>query len=266
MMSPEVLQRSLCKAYCTGITVTPVPVGYAVSSPFSDRSGDRLGFYVVETADGLRIEDDGDYLATLIANGIDIDAGTRGKLLNAILTDGDAACDPHTYEISTKVFPENELMDRAIRFVSCLIRIRDLELLTRENVRSTFREDALNALQARLGDVANIDERQSIDEAFSDFPSDVVIRPKIEGRPAALYFVSANEHLLEADLLRSEARQKDRKDFSVIGLIEDLEIPTISKKKFQRAQNRGLVMPIFRGDEHAAIDRIFDTLEIKEVV
>ena len=44
-----------------------------------------------------------------------------------------------------------------------------------------------------------------------------------------------------------------RDDFAVIALIEEPFLHSIARKKFQRAQNRSLSMPIFRGDEDAAM-------------
>jgi hypothetical protein len=37
-------------------------------------------------------------------------------------------------------------------------------------------------------------------------------------------------------------------------LIEDAEMSQIGRSKFQRAQNRNVIMPIFRGDEDASMN------------
>lgn len=222
---------------------------------FTDRSGDRIGLYLVEDGDGYRIEDDGEYLSRLVALGIDIETGTRAKLLSAILQSGGADWDRDTFEIRTIDFEEHEIAPRIVEFLSALIRVRDLELVTRDVVRSTFREDALAAIQERFASRAAINENEPIDMTFTEFPSDVIIRPH-EGKSVAVYLATTNEHIVEAQLLQAEAERLKRIDFSVIALIEDFSLNTISRKKFQRAQNRGLTMPIFRGDEIAAMSRI----------
>jgi hypothetical protein len=255
MIETDSLSARLCSTFCSGLEVVPTPCGLAVSTAFTDRSGDRIGFYLVEGADGYRIEDDGEYLSRLIALGIDVDGGTRAKLLDAILDTAGAAWDTDTYEIRTPSFPEDEIAQRAIDFLSALIRVRDLELLTRDTVRSTFREDALAAMREHFGRAAAITEGEPVDEALADFPADAVICPD-DGRSAAVYFVTSNEHLMEAQLLQAEAERLRRHDFAVVALIESPEFPRISRRKFQRAQNRSLVMPIFRGDEQAAMRRI----------
>jgi hypothetical protein len=258
MINEVALMNSLCKTFCSSIVVNPVPSGFAVSTVFSDRSGDPISCYVVENGDGYRIEDDGEYLARLIGSGIPIDQGQRGQLLEAILTQGGASWDQDTFEIHSQSFPVDELGPRLTNFLSSLIRVRDLELLTRELVRSTFREDATAALEERYGQVAIFRENEAVDRTFSEFPADLIIRPKSSdsAKTGAVYFVTSNEKLSEALLLQMEAERLSRDDFGIVALIEDSEMRPISKKKFQRAQNRSLSMPIFRGDEDAAVSRI----------
>lgn len=263
MIDADALRSTLCKTFCSSIVVNPVPSGFAISTLFSDRSGDPLGFYVVESGDGFRVEDDGEYLARLVGSGIPIDQGQRAQLLQAILQRGGASWDQDTYEIRSESFTEPQLGSRLIDFLSALIRVRDLELLTREIVRSTFREDATAALELRYGQVARFDENEIVDRTLSEFPADLIIRPKDSaGKIGALYFVNSNEKLSEALLLQMEADRLQRDDLKVIALIEDSEMRPLSKKKFQRAQNRSLSMPIFRGDEDAAVGRIGRDLAI----
>lgn len=263
MITPERLKNALCASFCSAFDVRAVPTGYAVSSIFTDRSGDRFGFYVVAEDGGYRLEDDGEYLSRVVASGIDIERGQRGQLLDAILDSEKAYWDRDSLEIKTDVFGEAEIATRAGAFLSALIRTRDLELLTREFVRSTFREDAMKAIVERFEAVANIDEDLPVDKDFADFPSDATIRPKEKGQVGAIYFVSTGEKLDEALLLQFAARDKKRTDFSVVALIEDREMRFISRRKFQRAQNRDLAMPIFRGDEEAALDAIERKLAIE---
>jgi hypothetical protein len=263
VITPAKLKNALCAEFCSAFEVHPVASGYAVSSVFTDRSGDRISFFVVTEGGGYRLEDDGEYLARLAASGIEIERGQRGQLLDAILESEGAYWERDTFEIKTAAFREAVLAKRASSFLSALIRARDLELLTREFVRSTFREDAITALTERFGQVANIDEDVAVHKDFADFPSDAVVKPKRPGRAGAIYFVSTNEKLGEALLLQQEAKLKGRTDFSVIALIEEPNMPLISRRKFQRAQNRDLAMPIFRGDEEAALDQIERKLAIE---
>ena len=262
MITPEQLKNALCAAFCSAFEVNVVASGYAVSSIFTDRSGDRISLYLVAEDGGYRLEDDGEYLSRLIASGIEIERGQRGQLLDAILESEMAYWDRDTFEIRTGLFSEPEIAQRTGSFLSALIRARDLELVTRELVRSTFREDAMRAIVERFGAVASIEEDISVNRDFADFPSDAVVSPKRAGKKGAIYFVNTNEKLSEALLLQQEAKLKGRKDFSVIALIEEPEMRLISRRKFQRAQNRDLAMPIFRGDEEEALGQIQRKLEL----
>ena len=62
-MTPDGLQDVLCRAFCEQLSVRAVPAGLAVSGAFRDSSGDPIEFFMVGDGDGLRLEDDGSYLA-----------------------------------------------------------------------------------------------------------------------------------------------------------------------------------------------------------
>ncbi len=264
-MRAEELKRQLCNAFCGPIDVHPVPSGFAISSAFEDNAGDPISFYLTASQDGFQLEDDGAYLSHLIAKDIPIDEGMRGQLLDAILDQAGAYWDRETYEIKSTIFPDSEISRRAVSLLSSLIRVRDLELLTRCVVRSTFREDATAAIHAQFDSVANIAENEAISKDFAEFPADLVIRPRsmmIDAIPGVIYFVNTNDKLNEALLLQMDAQLLKRADFEVVALLEDPEMRMISRRRFQRAQNRALAMPIFRGDEDAAITMIGRKLKL----
>lgn len=268
MISVDALKQTLCSTLCSSTEVTPVPSGFAISTIFQDRSGDLIDCYVVEDADGYRLEDDGEYLARLVASGVPIDQGQRGQLLREILEQGGAYWDPDSYEIRSISFGVAEIVPKLMNFVSSLIRIRDLELLSREFIRSTFREDVLAKMHESFGPSADFCENEAIDQKFHEFPSDIVIRPTNpkSTRTGALFLVTSTDRLNEALLLKYEVERQDRQDVNVVALLEESDMRLISKKKFQRAQNRSLSMPIFRGDEEAAVARIGRELGLPDLV
>lgn len=263
MINKETIVEQLCNTFCSSIYVNPVPCGFAVCTMFMDTYGDPIEFYVVETGDGFRFEDNGEYLSRLIAMGIPINKGQRGEVLDSILEQGGAFWDRDTYEIQSKSFDRSQLGERITGFLSALIRVRDLELLTQDAVRSTFRDDAISALKEQYGESAEFIENEPVDARFEDFTVDLVIRPSAKSATVgAVYFVTTSEKLNEALLLQMDAKIKHYSEFKVIALIEDSKLKLISKKKFQRAQNRSLAMPIYRGDEEGAIQRVADELKL----
>lgn len=254
--------QQICSAFCDELQVHPVPTGYAVSTVFTDASGDRITFYVVEDADGYRLEDDGDYLATLIARDMPFDQGSRGKLLDAILAEGQAYWDRDTYEIRTAAFASSNLSRRAIAFLSALIRTRDLMFLSRERVRSAFKEDVIAALRERLGDSIEIEEGVAPRPELKDFPADLVLRPtRGYGKVVSVYLAGTSDKLNEALVAWLDHGQR-YDDLGMIAVLEDAELRNISRLRYQRAANRRLPIAIFRGDEAGAIQSIASEMHL----
>ncbi|MDV7341579.1 DUF1828 domain-containing protein [Terasakiella sp. A23] len=258
------LKKSLCETFCAEVSINPVPVGWAISGLFEDNSGDRISFYMTETPDGIAFEDDGDFLAEMIASRIDIENGQRSELLNSVLASADAYWDKDTYQIkSNHAYDQNNLSIAAIKFLSALVRARDIALLTRDVIRSTFREDVAQALEDQFGGKLTISENQAIDPRFKDFAADFVLTNPANSKTGALYLVNSTEKLLEAQLLLMElvSHQSDD-DYPVIAMIEDLN--KVSTNKFKRAQNSGLQMPIYTGDEFLAVERVGKIMGVQQ--
>lgn len=261
------LESILCKTFCTNITVRPVSSGLAISTAFEDGSGDRISFYLSEGPDGYRLEDDGDYLAELAARNVPFNEGVRGNLLDGILKEAGAFWDQETYEIKTATFSLEEVKSHIMPFLSSLIRVRDIEFLNREIVRSTFREDFIREAKERFSERIEIDEIGPIIRDFSEFPPDLILRPSNEpdAIPASVYLVNSNDKLNEALLAWYELERQNRHDFAIVGVIEDSDLSSISRKKFQRAQNRRLPMPIFRGDEDSAMSLVANEMRMGSI-
>lgn len=249
------LEKELCAAFCGGLEVHPISTGYAVSTAFRDNSGDRISFYIEQSPDGYDLVDGGDYLPDLIARDIHIESGMRGDLLAAILQEGQAYWDRDTFEIRSDSVAEKDLSQRSIDFLSSLIRVRDLALVTRERVKSAFREDFLREISKRYGDGLEIEENVAPANDLAEFPADIVLRSKAGGRPGAVYLVNSSDKLNEALLAWQELEHVDA-DVAMVAVIEDSQFNNISRKRFQRAQNRRLPMPIFRGDEAQTVSFI----------
>jgi len=254
------LRAQLCSQFCDGFRIAAVPDGLSIAAPFEDNSGDSITFFLIEEEDGFRFADDGDYLPRLHASGIDIATGTRRKMLDAILGEADAHLDEDSLEVRSELFRANGntgIAEKSVKFLSSLIRLRDVALLTRDAIESTFREDVAIAIRRQIGTHANLNFNESIAADLSEFPCDMVVRPKTgTGIAAAVYLATSTERLNEALLLHLEAERKKREDFAVIAMIEEPEMHSISRKKFQRAHNRGLSVSFFRGDEDEAVRRI----------
>lgn len=256
MTSASGLKEVLSKTFLDAIDVHSVPMGLAVSSPFHDGSGDPVTFYVREIGDGFQLEDDGEFLSHLVASGVDIERGQRKQLLDTVLSSSGALWDPETFEIRS--LPTSDVASAAISFLAALIRVRNLELMTRETVRSTFRDDAIAAIEEQLGERFRIERNSPLDGDFSENPADLVLTPHGYGRRLGVFLVNSPTPFLEAELLHSEIERQHASDrFEAAALVEDFtKVTTIGTKRYQRAVNRGLPMSFFRGDETASVQAL----------
>jgi hypothetical protein len=124
----------LCKAFCDELVLRAVPAGLAVSTGLTLSSGEPLGFYVVgpDPAGRYRIEDDGTTIPLIEAAGIDLDTQTRTEAVAALYDEYGVSYNAETSELSTPSLLQEEVPQRALRFVALLLRLQDLVLLTPE--------------------------------------------------------------------------------------------------------------------------------------
>lgn len=257
-MKPDSLRDALCHHFCTDIAVMPVAGGVVVSSSLALDAGDRIAFEVLEDAGGHIIADDGDFLATLVARGIDIAEGTRRGFIDSVLGDAGAFVDDETMQIRTEPRSGTPSAGDVVRFLSALVRVRDVKYWTRDAVRSTFREDARAAIMERFGKVANVEFSAPVTPDLAEFPADVVIRSPAGGS-TAVYLVNSDQIASEALLLWNETRSMGPARPKVVALLERQRPPGVSDRKLQRTMNRIDATAAYRGDERAALDKIATT-------
>ena len=151
----ENLKKSLCEAFCNEICMTPVPAGWAISGLFEDSSGDLICFYMTEKGDGIAFEDDGDFLAEMVARDIDIEQGRCGEFLSSVLSSADADWDEDTFQIKSKrAYTGHDLSIAVLKFLFALVRVRDIGLFTHEMTQSVHphSECHINSFTQARGD------------------------------------------------------------------------------------------------------------------
>jgi len=250
------LKEALCKAFCGDLTLTDVPVGYAVSTTFRRDDGDSVGFYIVrdERRPGLfRIEDDGTTIPSLEAAGVEFSTEARSEAFTTLLDTHDVEFDEDELILRTKMLREPELPPAAMKFVSLMLRMSDFLLLTREKVASTFKEDAAQLIRKRIGDRAEIIEGEPVSLTLQDTLPDMVLRAP-HRRPVALFFGTSEKRVYEAILLQMQALYEAKEDVAVVALLETDAV--LNRDLRRKASNRLEALPTFRDDEIEAIHRI----------
>ena len=248
------MKEKLCTAFCEQLEIREVGAGLAVSTGFALSSGEPLGFYIVgpDAVGRYRLEDDGTTIPMIEAAGIDLDVQTRQDAVDAMMSEYDASYDADRGEIRTAVIAESEIPAAALKFVALLLRLQDLILLTPERITSTFREDAAQAIKTALLGRAVIKENEPIAPGI-EFPADLIV--EAPGRdPVAVFLAMTEQRVLEAVVAQMAAVYEAGSACSVIAMLQ--KDSSVSRKMRQHAGNRLSALPIYEGDERAAIQRI----------
>jgi hypothetical protein len=259
MIDTDTLREGICKTFCGDLSVKTLPSGIAITTTFRDAVSDPIACFIEQDDGGWFMADDGHFLSDTVARGIDIQSGSRKDFLDAVLAPAGAWCDLKNCEIRTEIQQNLPRPDEILRFMTALVKARDVVFWSRERVKSTFKDDAYRALVDRFAERADIWRSSPVDPALRDFPADAILRPRGEasGRMpiTAVFFVQAIDTLNEALMLWMEARAQQRRDLRVFALVED-EAVNLNTYKARRALNRIDESATFRGDEAAAVDRI----------
>lgn len=249
------MKEVLCKAFCDQIIVRKVPAGLAVSTAFTLSDGEPLGFYVVgpDPSGRFRLEDDGTTVPMIEAMGVDLDTQTRSDAVAKLYAEYGATYNPGSGELTTNPIAEEGVPAKALQFVALLLRLQDLILLTPERVASSFKEDAIKAINKSLQDEqVTIHEDQSPASGV-EFPADLLLQAP--GRsPVAVFLAQSEQRVLEAVVAQMAVTYEAATDCSVIALLE--KDSSISRKMRRHASNRLTAMPIYEGDEREAVQRI----------
>jgi hypothetical protein len=250
------VKEALCQAFCGDLKLTDVPVGFAVTTTFRRDDGDSIAFYIVrdESRPGsYRIEDDGATVAFLEASGVDFSTETRADALSSLLDSHSVQFDEDEMLLHTESMSEAELPKAAMRFLSFMLRINDFLLLTRDKITSTFKEDAAARIIDKMDGKATVEQDVAVSHDLSDTIPDMVIRAP-NRIPVAVFFGSSPQRVNDAIFLQMQALYEVHEEVQVVALLERENV--IGRDLRRRAANRLSALPIFRGDEPSAINRI----------
>lgn len=177
-MNAKELEKTLCKSLCgqAHVRVSEEEGLWQITTPFTFPDGDAYSLYVRQLpTGGLRVTDSG---LTLMHLSYDNDIeklrdGTRGRLLQQILAEGDLSEEDGEFFIDG---PADQLGMNVFRFGQALTRVHDLTFLNRLRVESTFYEDLRELLRDLVG-------RERVQEAYvvpdvpraSEYPVDFFV-------------------------------------------------------------------------------------------
>lgn len=250
MTEISAIGAALRAAFCAPLDVAPVPAGYAITTGFRLPDGDPLSFYLIADVSGrFHLEDDGMTLPNAIAAGLDLKSPVREGLLRGILSDeGLRYLDD--LSIRSDSVEASDLGPAALRFVSAMIRMRDLALLSRENVAASFADDVRRELTEHLPRNLTLDDAS---QARGASTPDIIIRNRATGtRAARVYAAGGDLRLMDALV---DYQSSDPHDSPVVAVV-DRRRSRVSESRFNTAMNKGLPMAIVDGNADEWVDRV----------
>ncbi|MEO9781727.1 MAG: DUF1828 domain-containing protein [Sedimentitalea sp.] len=248
------LQKDICAAFCDGLVVREVPVGFSISTPVTWFSGDRISFYARIEGERARLEDSGSLLFGLEGQGVDFSSENRREILSGLLSDHGVDLSEEDGLFCTNWVPKVELATLALPFLTFLARVQDLLFLNREVVRSTFKEDLISALEDKFQE-----DRVSLSEALipslPHYTVDIVVR-SASGKIAAVFPATNDVNVLRAVLFSMEVQKHEATDIVPFLIYENLDKGAITQQSREIAFNSDLTPAVWSGGREEVMQKV----------
>lgn len=250
------MKHLLCQAFCDALEVRPVPVGWAIQTPYTDAGGDPLLLYLVrDNEKGWRLEDDGNQVPMLEACGVDLGGKSRREAFGYLLQEFGARFDTEERTLCSVSLSEMEIGAAAMRFIGLLLRLQDLALLSTPFIRNAFREDVVVAIhQAFKGD-AVIEEKGQLMDGLVGPRADLVVRAASRP-PVAIYIGTSEERALHAIVSKMEAYAYRHHEGRVALMVERAKNNPVHENTLALAYARLDSVVSYRGTERDALVKL----------
>lgn len=226
------LQRELRVSVGQEVEVRPHSEGVLrVETPFAFPDGDHLVIRLREV-DGHYEWSDFGHTFMHLSYGMDVDAltsGQRGRLLEQTLMR--LELESRNGELVLPTAHEDVGLT-LLRFAQALIHITDLDYLSQERVRSTFREDVRRLLKERFGSRAHINYLDPKHDPRGQYPVDCLLNKT--DHPIAVFALLNDDNTRDATITLQEFRAWGREVFST-AIFADQE--KISRRVLARFSN-----------------------------
>lgn len=256
--------EQLCRALCSGLDMRPVPIGFAIKTPFRTADGDALSIYLRREKGNpsqLRFEDDGATVAGLEEDGVSLNSETRAEAFADLLVNYDAHYDDESAVIYTDYFLEDRAPANFAKFIALMLRVQDLRMLSQERVREVFRDDVRSLLEKHFADRVEIVEDENPSEILRDYVADFVLRSP-DGETLAIYAASTEIKALEALLLWQELSRRSIPGIRSMAIFEGAKPQRIRNRTMSRLMNSDVMLGAMDGDEWELARKVAQTLAV----
>lgn len=249
--------EELCEALCSGLAMQPVPIGYAIKTPFVGPDGDAIAMYMrrQEGAPSIvRFEDDGGTIAGLAEDGVSLEMESRSDALTHLLYQYGAHYDESGAVLHTDYFEEGRAPANFAKFMALLLRVQDLRMLTRERVARAFRDDVRDFIKSSFEDRVDVTEESNPNEVLKDYVADFVLRTP--GHVVAVYAVSTELKALEALILWQELQRQKIQNIRSMAILETPKPQLIKQRTMSRLMNSGVILGSMQGTKSDLVSKI----------
>ena len=147
-MNIEVLEKEFKTKICDEINLSQEGLNrFIVFNPFMFDDGDHLVVLLKGKEGKWLFSDEGHTFMHISYDDIDIDKGTRKKIIDTVLSRYGIKNDEG--ELISEV-PDNQFGDALYSYLQGLIKVTDIDYLSRERVRSTFMEDFMAFIEEKV--------------------------------------------------------------------------------------------------------------------
>lgn len=248
------LQQEICAAFCDGLIVRKVPVGYAISTPVTWFSGDTISFYARIEGERARLEDSGGLLFDLEGQGVDFSSENRMEILSGLLGDHGVVLEEEDRVFCTEWVPKGQIAALALPFLTFLARVQDLLFLNREIVKSTFKEDLIGALEATFSE-ASVSVSEALIPSLPHYTVDIVVRSS-SGKTAAIFPATNDVTVLRAVLFSMELQKHDVAGIIPFLIYENLDRGAITQQSREIAFNSDLTPAAWSGGRAEVMQKV----------
>lgn len=261
------LLKDICGTFCDGLAMREVPIGFAIRTPFKSGDGDAVALYLRKDTSmpgRFRLEDDGGTVSALQEEGFSLESEPRFVEFQTLLAEHGCIFDEGEYIIHTEYMDEARLPAYFLKFMSLMLRVSDLRMLSRERVRDSFKAD----LQAFVEEVfqgtsARVERDAAPLPTLSDYVADVVVHAP--GARLAIYAGTTEVKALEALVLWQEMARQGLGGIVPVVILESAKPPQIKARTMSRIINSDVALASMDGSRWDVTQKLRQQAGIQQI-
>jgi hypothetical protein len=217
-MNTETIERDFKKTVCEQVRLVPQGVNrFVVFQPFAFSDGDHFVVILRKDESGWTITDEGHTLMHIQYDDVDLQKGTRAKVLASTLHA--FAVENAGGELRLSV-PDMQFGDALYSFLQAINKITDIEFLNREIVRSTFMDDARELMESIIPiNRRHFDYHDPKRDRDGNYKVDCLINGK--KRPELVFFIHNDLRCKDATIVCHQFERWGQ-PFRATGIFEDM--------------------------------------------